>query len=49
MASYDSDKIEEKEKKILNLVIKTIIGIDKKNGQQRMKDIVNCFKLYSEY
>ena len=49
LASYDSDKIHENDKYILNKVIKTIIGFDKKDGTKRIKDIVNCFKVYSEY
>ena len=49
LASYDSDKIQVKESTILNKVIKTIIGFDKKDGEKRTRDIVNCFKLYSKY
>ena len=49
LASYDSDKIQEKDRTILNKVIKTIIGFDKKDGEKRTRDIVNCFKLYSKY
>ena len=49
LGSYDSDKIQEKDRTILNKVIKTIIGFDKKDGELEILSIVLNYILNIKY